>query len=106
MAAPNGDATSNDAATQNLDAEADSSNEFHLYRSHNDVSPLAPDPRSLWPPFGLQGSQACIEAFGKENSVNEFDSAAWKRKAEQAALLARQAQARKSAPVHRTPQQA
>jgi len=108
--APNGDATSNDAATQNLETEADSSNDVHLYRSHNDVSPLAPDTRSLWPPLGLQGSQACIEAFGKENSlmVNEFDTASWKRKAEQAtsaALLARQAQARKSVPVHRTPQQ-
>ena len=108
--APNGDVTSNDAATQNLDAEADSSNELNLYRSHNDVSPLAPDTRSLWPPFGLQDSQACTEAFGKENSVNEFDSASWKRKAEQstsaAALLAKQAQARKSVPVHRTPQNA
>ena len=108
--APNGDATSNDAATQNLETEADSSNDVHLYRSHNDVSPLAPDTRSLWPPLGLQGSQACIEAFGKENGlmVNEFDTASWKRKAEQAtsaALLARQAQARKSVPVHRTPQQ-
>ncbi len=36
-----------------------------------DISPHAPSPNSLWPPFGLRGSQKAIEAFGK---VGDSDS--------------------------------
>jgi len=32
----------------------------------DDVSPHAPDPIKLWPPFGLLQSQAAIQAFGSE----------------------------------------
>ena len=34
--------------------------------SKEDVSPHAPDPIQLWPPFGLLDSQTAIEAFGSE----------------------------------------
>lgn len=38
-----------------------------------DVSPHAPSPISLWPPFGLRGSQKAIEAFGKESDSDGED---------------------------------
>jgi len=34
-----------------------------------EVSPYAPDPLQLWPPFGLLGSQAATEALGPECST-------------------------------------
>mmetsp|Transcript_20188 Transcript_20188/g.41918 ORF Transcript_20188/g.41918 Transcript_20188/m.41918 type:complete len:734 (-) Transcript_20188:673-2874(-) len=37
--------------------------------SKNDVSPHAPDPMDLWPPFGLLKSKTAIEAFGPQCSA-------------------------------------
>jgi hypothetical protein len=37
--------------------------------SDRDVSPHAPDPVKLWPPFGILGSDAALEVLGKECSA-------------------------------------
>jgi len=41
------------------------------FKPFEDISPHAPSLNSLWPPFGLRGSQKAVEAFGK---VGESDS--------------------------------
>jgi len=42
--------------------------------SQNDVSPHAPDPSELWPPFGLLGSKTAIEALGPLfSSISDSD---------------------------------
>ena len=38
-----------------------------------DISPHAPSLKSLWPPFGLRGSQKAVDAFGKAGDSDSED---------------------------------
>lgn len=42
---------------------------------HADISPHAPDPKTLWPPFGLRNSDEAIELLGKpvDSDVEDLD---------------------------------
>ena len=43
---------------------------------HEDVSPHAPNPLTLWPPFGLRSCESAIEALGKlgDSDCEDFDA--------------------------------
>lgn len=45
-----------------------------LAHPHHGISPHAPNPMTLWPPFGLRSSKEAVEAFGKvgESDNKEF----------------------------------
>jgi hypothetical protein len=38
-----------------------------------DISPHAPDPKSLWPPFGLRSSEGAVEALGMTEEDDNVD---------------------------------
>jgi PHD-finger len=42
---------------------------LHETCCYRDISPHAPDPMKLWPPFGILGSDAALEVLGKECSA-------------------------------------
>lgn len=44
-----------------------------LIQPHNDISPHAPNPTSLWPPFGLRSSKAAVDVLGKVGDSDNED---------------------------------
>ncbi|KAL7542987.1 hypothetical protein ACHAXR_013288 [Thalassiosira sp. AJA248-18] len=44
-----------------------------LIQPQLDISPHAPNPMSLWPPFGLRSSKAAVEALGKAGESDNED---------------------------------
>ena len=45
-----------------------------LAHPHHDISPNAPNPMTLWPPFGLRSDKEAIDAFGEvgESDIEDF----------------------------------
>jgi hypothetical protein len=57
------------------------------------ISPHAPDPKKLWPPFGLLGSKPAIEALGLEcSAIPEEEAAAAQPVQQQNSLVVKQQQ--------------
>lgn len=67
---------------------------------HLDISPHAPNPISLWPPFGLRNSKEATEALGKvgDSDNEDFDSSI-QSKTQPPLILSNQHNKPASAPV-------
>ena len=60
------------AGDKNILAQ-ENANPIPHHQHHTDISPHAPNPISLWPPFGLRGSKEATEALGKAGDSDNED---------------------------------
>lgn len=60
-------------AQQQVAANEGSSNPLPLIQPQNDISPHAPNPTSLWPPFGLRDTKEAVVALGRVGDSDNED---------------------------------